>query len=1053
MNKITFLSLILTLFLFGFAQGQVTQVFTDYEGFWQSSNTSINPIKPENSHNVLGFRFNSANYSTGVNDARLDQNGITYTPANFRALPFNSLPTSGGGSYFIALGQLFDGINNGTNNSATEPFMANMSGQGLTQFLTNGDKGLNLASGFSNIPTTSDFEFRLSTNGINPVAIGDGVPDILVSQIAQPTSTADIARLVDASGNTVGNQVSFNLDSSASPKIGEWQIDFYRLNSTAGITNTQRDIRFRAFDVSDFGITAANVGDVVAIRYTFSGDSDPAFIAYNEESLAVAREIDVVSQPLESDCDGTMSQDFVVQIRDFSGAPVEQAGFAITASIETGPGELLGTVTRITNTSGQATFDDLVFEIGDFHSIRFENTSMEPGISSVVNLDGSCTDSEWNGSFSSEWNNASNWTPTVIPNANFNVLIPSGAPNYPVLQANAGAKNLVMEDDTSINLNGNIFAISGDITLGTNSTVTGSAPGSNLYFSGTDPQTIPNNFIDGDLDILTIENVQGVTNGSASEIVLKSILNVITGDFTTNDQLILACQFNPVRKTAQVAPVGGSITGNVTVEQCFPANRAFRLVTSSVTTSSSSIRQNWQEGALAFDDTTVESGYGTHITGVGVLPGNQNATIDQDGDDGFDYSPSGNPSMFTFDNIGRSWTPIPSTMGDLTAGNPYRLMIRGDRFIDITDNETPPTDTKLRTNGELYTGTLNVSSINPNSGFFSFVGNPYHAQVDMEAVLNASTNLRPSVVYVWDPTVNVRGSYVTVARSAGNWSNNNGGSDATRYLQPMQAVFVETSNLGTAPSVNFSESHKAVSQDQTTVFSENEQEFLQIDMYSQESFVNKEYTLDGLKLLFNENFEEGVQDDFLKLANLDENIARINEGSYVSLEQRPYPKSEELLPLFFVDYKHTNYVLEFKMTEGLKNFKIYVEDNYLDTLKEITPSDDTFNFTVDESIPESKASDRFALVFEPVSLSTPEETITSLSLYPNPTQGNFSISGRDLEQGTELEIYNMIGQQVYKKSLTGQSTIEVTDFNATTGIYLVKLKTNQGEKTFKLIKE
>jgi hypothetical protein len=74
-------------------------------------------------------------------------------------------------------------------------------------------------------------------------------------------------------------------------------------------------------------------------------------------------------------------------------------------------------------------------------------------------------------------------------------------------------------------------------------------------------------------------------------------------------------------------------------------------------------------------------------------------------------------------------------------------------------------------------------------------------------------------------------------------------------------------------------------------------------------------------------------------------------------------------------------------------------------------------------------------------------------LYPNPTKGNFSISGIDSGQDTEVKIYNLIGQQVYTAKLSGQSTIEVADFNGTTGVYLVKLKTNQGEKTFKLIKD
>ena len=92
-------------------------------------------------------------------------------------------------------------------------------------------------------------------------------------------------------------------------------------------------------------------------------------------------------------------------------------------------------------------------------------------------------------------------------------------------------------------------------------------------------------------------------------------------------------------------------------------------------------------------------------------------------------------------------------------------------------------------------------------------------------------------------------------------------------------------------------------------------------------------------------------------------------------------------------------------------------------------------------------------MFEPVSLSTEEESLANLSLYPNPTRGSFRISGMDLGQKAQVEIYNMIGQQVYTAKLSGQSTIEIADFNGTTGVYLVKLNTNQGEKTFKLIKD
>jgi hypothetical protein len=93
------------------AQNNVTEIWTNYNGFWNSSSTSINPILPNNSHELLAFRFGTTIYSTGVDDAKLTANGITtFTPLTVRALPIASLPLTGISSYFIGLGNLIDGI-------------------------------------------------------------------------------------------------------------------------------------------------------------------------------------------------------------------------------------------------------------------------------------------------------------------------------------------------------------------------------------------------------------------------------------------------------------------------------------------------------------------------------------------------------------------------------------------------------------------------------------------------------------------------------------------------------------------------------------------------------------------------------------------------------------------------------------------------------------------------------------------------------------------------------------------------------------------------------
>jgi hypothetical protein len=534
---------------------------------------------------------------------------------------------------------------------------------------------------------------------------------------------------------------------------------------------------------------------------------------------------------------------------------------------------------------------------------------------------------------------------------------------------------------------------------------------------------------------------------------INNLLDVRGGILTTGGDINLICNFGTLGKTAQVGPVGGVIVGDVTVEQCFPARRAFRLISPSVTTSTS-IRENWQENPVGYQDNP-RPGYGTHITGVS--PGSADANLGQDGDDGFDYSPSGNASMFTFNNATPSWDRLTNTNGGLTAGEAYRLFLRGDRSINITLNAAPPTNTRLSATGVLATGTQTEINLSNTADAFNLIGNPYQAQVDMNALIAGSTNISSADYYVWDPTLGGtptpcslggRGAYVLVDLGTGS---NSSSSSANQFLQPVQAFFVRTDTDDTA-SVTFQEAMKAVNQTQTVVKSNSIQEYINIQLFNANSFAEGETPSDGLRINFDKSFSILTEDDSPKLGNLDENLARVEGNVFSAIERRPLPEATQELPLFINQYRRESYVMKFDVTDNL-NIEVFIKDSYLETLTEITSSENTYSFAIESSIPESVASDRFSLVFEPVSLSTGNEDLVNLSLYPNPTKGNFSISGIDSGQDTEVKIYNLIGQQVYTAKSSGQSTLEITDFNGTTGVYLVKLNTNQGEKTFKLIKD
>jgi hypothetical protein len=270
-----------------------------------------------------------------------------------------------------------------------------------------------------------------------------------------------------------------------------------------------------------------------------------------------------------------------------------------------------------------------------------------------------------------------------------------------------------------------------------------------------------------------------------------------SGTLTTNNNLTFRSTADYTGQFAAFPSSGTSISGNVTVEKYVKARRAFRLLSPTVT-SSSSIKENWQENGATYQSNP-NPGFGTHITG------------DENGSNGFDATITGNPSLFTFNNSTQSWVNIANTNSlTLDAGTPYRLMIRGDRSVNIyqSDNNPTPTNTIIRSTGTLSTGDFTYSSLSSTADADNFVGNPYQCAVDLSSVITSSnSNLDYTKVFMWDPFLNIRGGWATVTLANNTVSPTS--SSATKYLQPGQSFFVSTAaSPSSAPSITFSETDK-----------------------------------------------------------------------------------------------------------------------------------------------------------------------------------------------------------------------------------------------------
>jgi hypothetical protein len=507
----------------------------------------------------------------------------------------------------------------------------------------------------------------------------------------------------------------------------------------------------------------------------------------------------------------------------------------------------------------------------------------------------------------------------------------------------------------------------------------------------------------------------------------------------------------------KAAIVDGNImmSGDVIVEKYFDDIRAFRFMSSTVT-STSTIFDNWQQSGLNQGDANYKPGYGTHITGPGA------------GANGFDATGTNASSMFLWDNIGQSWLSQTSTnqSGDLlVAGDASRLFIRGDRDVALTSNNTS-SSTTLTEQGGLRWNAYSVPDIPVNGGEFLLVGNPFLSDVNLNSLMTATATGSSSVInaaqtsfyYVWDPALNLQGAYRTYDRSLDMLfpsvtnSTYNAGS-----LRPGQAAFFLASGQPSGqfqipnPHVNTSGVGGGALSTNTQVL------LLRIDLFDTATYTQGGGQLDATMIKFELTGNNDVdQYDAPKFSNIDEGLSRIHSaGDYLSIESRAMPVSGETLGLSPVNYRHTAYTFEIPAV-GFTAQNAILEDQFtgISTVLSNTATS-TYNFTVDPSDANSTAANRFRIIFEDVTLSTGDVALVdAIELYPNPVMGNtFFINMAGISGEKEVVITNLLGQQIQAINTQETGVLEVITTDLAPAVYLVKISTEGRTKIIKVLVE
>lgn len=519
---------------------------------------------------------------------------------------------------------------------------------------------------------------------------------------------------------------------------------------------------------------------------------------------------------------------------------------------------------------------------------------------------------------------------------------------------------------------------------------------------------------------------------SGATLKVEGVLT-INGNIENEGNLVFVSTATRNGELAAV-PATSTITGEVTVQRYAQNRRSYRMISSAVTTTTS-IHENWQEGATSSTHNP-EMGFGTHITG---------STIDQL--NGFDKTTTGNPSLFTLDVPGQKFDAIDNTdVNTLTAGEPYLIFIRGGRDVDLTSNNSS-SETVLRATGTLLTGSTTQSFPDAVDQDFIMFGNPYQSAVDLNSVFAKSVNLNTNYFYLYDPALGDHGAYHTVDLI-------NTPSTTLAYLQPGQAAQVKVTGPAT---IVFDESDKAPGNFTARNRPIDGHNMLMVALFTTDNFNNQGPIHDRFSIFFDgANSNLLTEKDAIKPMNFYENIGVNHNGTYLSVESRELPQIGEMYQVFTAGYTHTHYTLKINKN-GLENYVMYLDDHYTGTSTLIEAGQNTYAFSVTNEDALSLANDRFVIRTEQLLDDNSHTLLDGIHLYPNPLHSEtfFIYAPGCNGKAMNITINDISGRSIYEQKVTSsEDVISVTlDENIASGVYLITLNVENETQTVRLLKE
>ncbi|MDO7851417.1 Ig-like domain-containing protein [Hymenobacter convexus] len=622
----------------------------------------------------------------------------------------------------------------------------------------------------------------------------------------------------------------------------------------------------------------------------------------------------------------------------------------------------------------------------------------------------------WNGTISTDWYTAGNWTPNVVPTASLDATVPGSAPNQPFIGAGtAFALNLALNSGATLTQTGGTLTINANLTNNGTFRPSGGTVVLGTIFQSNGPNLLGSSAVRfWDLTV----NSNGVLLSTSAGASVQHLLTLNGALVTQANTFTL--ESNATSTALVVNNSGGFVFGTATVQRYIDpslnAGPGYRHYSSPVV---STTVADLATSTFAPVVNPAYNAVGNTVTPFPTVYGYDEGRVN-----------ATNATTQSFDQGFFS----PGALSDqLTVGRGYTVNIDAASKVDLV--------------GALNNGTVGVGALSRGTGANSgwhLLGNPYPAPLDWSVARNSLPAGVIDAVYVFKSSSQYAGTYQFYQNGFGTLPNGLIGS--------MQGFFVRVSQ--NVPAFSFLNTWRSTTYQNPTFnrTTTDTRPSVQLELMSAQG------ARDAAFVYFEQGATSGLDDhyDAAKLLNTTGlNLASVAAGHNLAVNGLPPMGSTSLtvplsigLPTTGTYTLHAAQLLNF--AAGAQPF---LRDLQLNTLTDLSLHPD-YAFTMNAA----NTTPRFELVFGPAQvLGTASAALAAqVAVFPNPASKAVFVElpaalGRKVVTAALLDA---VGRVVVQRVLpAGLATHTLPLTGLATGVYSLRLQTEAGIVVKKLVVE